>query len=153
MASPIIPHCDLFVCFALVVVTPILGVLWELTLLFQAVRSTFEIVSTSMLFSKGKTVEHYYHAKSLNIQSNLDYCDTMPRTHTVTMDGTQSKQVNCVFLFGFLLCVNWTRTSYPTLEPASLQQCCCVRALALRLVLMTLSNRPKLPISCGVTGE
>lgn len=54
-----------------------------------------------MLFSKGKTAEHYYHAQSCNMQSDLDYCDTLPRTHTVTIDGTQSKELVCFSLGGF----------------------------------------------------
>lgn len=65
-----------------------------------------------------------------------------------------SSQKRSVFSFLSLSCFNRTRTSYPTLEPVSLQQsCCCVRPLALRLVLMTFANGPKLPIPCGVTGE
>lgn len=73
-------------------------------------------------------------------KSDIDYCDVLAGSHTVTINDTQANEKGLSYL-------KETRTSYPNLEPASLQQsCCCARLLALRLVLMTFANGPKLLI-------
>ncbi len=38
-----------------------------------------------------------------NVQSDVDYCDNLPRTHTVTSNGTQAKKGLFFFFFPCLV--------------------------------------------------